>query len=258
MKRFWAFFAIFERFWIELKRYAFNTLSGLVTLYLVFLLIFAGAKYARGFGIHLFGESLEGLVVGFLVWTFALAAYSDLSWSIMREAQQGTLEQLYMCPFGFRFVSFAWIASSFLTNFVFSGTLLFLMMVTTGKYLRLPIGTLLRLAFLTVAPIYGIGFVMAGLALVFKRVQAFFQILQFVFVFFLFIPPDRWWAKTLPLSLGTRLIGKAMTEGQSLWNFPSLDLLVLLGVAAFYLGLGILIFSFCERIAKNRGLLAHY
>ena len=74
------------------------------------------------------------------------------------------------------------------------------------------------LAFLTVAPIYGIGFVMAGLALVFKRIQAFFQILQFVFVFFLFIPPETSWAKTLPLSLGTRLIGKAMTEGQSLWN----------------------------------------
>jgi len=192
------------------------------------------------------------------VWTFALSAYSDLSWSIMREAQQGTLEQLYMCPFGFRFVSFAWIVSSFLTTFVFSGTLLFLMMVTTGKYLRLPIGTLLPLAFLTVAPIYGIGFVMAGLALVFKRIQAFFQILQFVFVFFLFIPPDSWWVKTLPLSLGTRLIGKAMTEGQSLWDLPPLDLFVLLGVAAFYLGLGLLIFSFCERTGKDRGLLAHY
>ena len=152
MTRFWTFFAVFERFWIKLKRYAFNTLSGLVTLYLIFLLIFAGAKYAQGFGINLFGESLEGLVVGFLVWTFALSAYSDLSWSIMREAQQGTLEQLYMCPFGFRFVSFAWIVSSFLTTFVFSGTLLFLMMVTTGKYLRLPLGTLLPLAFLTVAP----------------------------------------------------------------------------------------------------------
>ena len=190
MTRFWTFFAVFERFWIKLKRYAFNTLSGLVTLYLIFLLIFAGAKYAQGFGINLFGESLEGLVVGFLVWTFALSAYSDLSWSLMREAQQGTLEQLYMCPFGFRFVSFAWIVSSFLTTFVFSGTLLFLMMVTTGKYLRLPLGTLLPLAFLTVAPIYGLGFVMAGLALVFKRIQAFFQILQFVFVFFLFIPLD--------------------------------------------------------------------
>lgn len=43
---------------------------------------------------NLSGESLEGLVVGFLVWTFAIAAYSDLSWELMREAQQGTLEQL--------------------------------------------------------------------------------------------------------------------------------------------------------------------
>jgi len=49
-----------------------------------------------------------------------------------------------------------------------------------------------------------------------------------------------------------------MTEEQTLRDLPPLDLLVLLGVAAFYLGLGLLIFSFCERIAKDRGLLAHY
>ena len=253
MNRFWTFFAVFERFWIELKRYAFNTLSGLVTLYLIFLLIFAGAKYAQGFGINLFGESVEGLVVGFLVWTFALSAYSDLSWSIMREAQQGTLEQLYMCPFGFRFVSFAWIVSSFLTTFVFSDTLLFLMMVTTGKYLRLPLGTLLPLAFLTVAPIYGLGFVMAGLALVFKRIQAFFPNSPIRVRVFLLHPSGQLVGENPPLSLGTRLIGKAMTEGQTLQDLPPLDLLVLLGVAAFYVGLGL-----CERIAKDRGLLAHY
>lgn len=131
MRRFYTFLAVLTRFLIEIKRYPFNTFSGLVTLYLIFLLLFAGAKYAQGFGVNVFGEGLEALVVGFLVWTFALAAYSDLSWEIMREAQQGTLEQLYMCPFGFRFVSIAWVLSSFLVSLIFAGVLLGLMMVTT-------------------------------------------------------------------------------------------------------------------------------
>jgi len=258
LKRFYTFLAVLTRFLIEIKRYPFNTLSGLVTLYLIFLLLFAGAKYAQGFGVNVFGEGLEALVAGFLVWTFALAAYSDLSWEIMREAQQGTLEQLYMCPFGFRFVSIAWVLSSFLVNLIFAGVLLGLMMVTTGKFLHLRLGTLLPLLFLTLAPIYGIGFIMAGLALVFKRIQAFFQILQFAFVPLLFLPAEKWWGKALPLSLGTDLIHQVMTDGKSLVDLSRVDLLALLGTAVFYFGLGLFAFRLCERVAKDRGLLAHY
>lgn len=258
MKRIHTFLAIFTRFLIELKRYPFNTLSSIITLYLIFLLLFAGAKYAQGFGVNIFGEGLEALVVGYLVWTFALAAYSDLSWEIMREAQQGTLEQLYMCPFGFRFVSLSWVLSSFLMSFVFAGALLGLMMLTTGRILHLPLGTLLPLLFLTLAPIYGVGFLMAGLALVFKRIQAFFQILQFAFIPLLFLPGDAWWAKVLPLSLGANLIRSVMVEGKTLLELPGLDLLVLLGTACFYFGLGLGIFKICENLAKDRGLLAHY
>lgn len=99
---------------------------------------------------------------------------------------------------------------------------------------------------------------MAGLALVFKRVQAFFQILQFAFVPLFFLPAEKWWAKVLPLSLGSRLIRKVMAEGKSLLALPALDLFVLLGTAAFYLGLGLCVFALCERVAKDRGLLAHY
>ncbi|MFN3346305.1 MAG: ABC transporter permease [Candidatus Bipolaricaulaceae bacterium] len=258
MKRLYAFSAILIRFLLELKRYPLNTLSSLFTLYLVFLLLFAGARYAQGFGISPFGEGLEALVVGYLMWIFALIAYSDLAWGIMREAQQGTLEQLYMCPFGFRFVSISAVLASFLVSFIFSGALLLLMMATTGKFLRLPLGTLVPLLFLTLAPIYGIGFLTAGLALVFKRVQAFFQILQFAFVPLLFLPGETWWSKALPLSLGSRLVREAMVEGKGLFALAALDLLILLAQAAFYLGLGLAVFSLCERIAKDRGLLAHY
>ncbi len=258
MRRLYTFSALLIRFLIEIKRYPFNTLSSLFTLYLVFLLLFAGAKYAQGFGISPFGEGLEALVVGYLVWIFALIAYSDLAWEIMREAQQGTLEQLYMCPLGFRFVSISWVLASFLVSCIFSGALLLLMMGTTGRFLRLPLGTLIPLLFLTLAPVYGIGFLMAGLALVFKRVQAFFQILQFVFVPLLFLPGETWWSKALPLSLGSRLIRAAMVEGQSLLTLPARDLGILVATAAFYFGLGLAVFSLCERIAKDRGLLAHY
>lgn len=99
---------------------------------------------------------------------------------------------------------------------------------------------------------------MAGLALVYKRIQAFFQILQFVFVALVALPADAPWGKALPLSLGTRLLGRAMADGETLATLPPLDLLALAGTAAFYLLVGVAVFRVFEGIAKDRGLLAHY
>ncbi|MCR4392706.1 MAG: ABC transporter permease [Candidatus Acetothermia bacterium] len=258
MRRLWTFLAVLMRFLIEHKRYPFNTLSALATLYIVFLLLFAGARYAQGMGVDLFGEGLESLVVGYLVWTFAIIAYSDLSWEMMREAQQGTLEQLYMCPVGFRFVSASWIVASFLVSLLWVAVLLGLMTLTTGRLLRLPLGTVLPLLLLTVAPVYGIGFVMAGLALVYKRIQAFFQVLQFVFVALVALPADAPWGKALPLALGTRLLGRVVVDGETLTTLPLGDLLALVGTAVFYLAVGVAVFRVFEGVAKDRGLLAHY
>lgn len=253
----WACWAIVYRHLIELKRYAFNTLSSLVTVYLVFLLMFFGARLLAG-GEAIFGDTLEGLIVGFLVWTMAIVAYSELSWSLMREAQLGTLEQLYMCPAGFRWVILCWAGGTFLTSLVFSAPILMLMMVTTGRYLRLDIPSLIPLLLLTVAGVYGIGLAMAGLALVFKRIQAAFQILQFVFVAFLFAPSEPTWAKILPLNWGTELIGRVMVREVRLVEMPGVDLLILLTNALGWFAFGVLVFGLLERTARRRGLLGHY
>jgi len=92
----------------------------------------------------------------------------------------------------------------------------------------------------------------------FRGCQAFFQILQFAFVPLLFLPAEKWWGKALPLSLGTNLIRQVMTDGKSLVDLSRVDLLALLGTAVFYFGLGLFAFRLCERVAKDRGLLAHY
>ncbi len=169
----WSFWAVLKRRLIELKRYAFNTLSSLATIYLIFLLLFLGARFVAGPG-AMFGESLEGLIVGFSMWTFAIIAYSEMSWAVMQEAQQGTLEQLNMTPAGFGWVALSMAISSFLTSFACVVPIVLLMMVTTGRYLRLDMLSLLPLLTLTLPAVYGIGLAMAGLALVFKRIQAMF------------------------------------------------------------------------------------
>jgi len=258
MKKLTLFRTMFVREWIGLKRYPFNLLSGLIALYLIFLVVFVGYK-ALGAGSPQFGDTLDGIVVGFMMWTFAIAAYSTLSWELMNEARMGTLEQLYMTPFGFDWVCIFRVISSFFLNLIFVLPILALMMVTTGRYLHLDLMSIVPLLILSLAGVYGIGFVMGGLALVFKQVQAFFQIIQFVFIGLIAAPISRLpLLKALPLALGSNLIGGVMVDKRSILLLPPGDLLILLINSAFYFLVGFWTFKLFLGIARKRGLLGHY
>jgi len=257
--RHWNLFkAIFIKEWIELKRYPFNTLSAIITVYLVFLVFFLGYKFIGG-NQPTFIRTVEGFVVGFFIWTYAIGAYSTLSWGIIQEARAGTLEQLYMTPLGYEMVAIYMIIANFFWNLIFVIPILLLMMITTGRFLHLDLITLLPLLILTIACGYGIGFISGGLGLIFKKIQAFFQILQFIFVGFIAIPVSKApLLKLLPFSLGTNLIARNMIDRLPIYRMAFYDILILIVVALFYLVIGFLFFKLCEKVARDRGLLGHY
>ncbi len=252
------FTAIFIKEWISLKRYPFNTISAIVTVYLVFLLFFLGYRLIGGQEAP-FSNTTEGFIVGFFIWTYSIAAYSTLSWGIVQEARQGTLEQLYMTPLGYERVAIYTVISNFIWSLVWVLPVLLLMMVTTGRFLHFDLITLVPLLILTIASGYGIGFITGGLGLVFKKIQAFFQILQFIFVGFIVAPADKVSVfKVLPFSLGTRMIARNMIEKLPIYRMPFHDILILIANAVLYLVIGFFVFKLCEKVAKDRGLLGHY
>lgn len=144
-----VFLALLKRNWLSLLRYPFNLIASLAVLYLVFLLIFYGAKALIG-GQPTFGETLSGIVVGFLIWYLVLMAFSDLASDLIREAQQGTLEQLYMSPSGFGWVIISHLCSSLILNLWIVSFLLLLMMAGSGRWLHLDVGSIVPLLLLTV------------------------------------------------------------------------------------------------------------
>jgi ABC-2 type transport system permease protein len=194
-----------------------------------------------------------------MIWIFAIFAYSELSWVLLQEAQQGTLEQLSMSPVGLGKVLLSRLSAAVVYHLLIVTLFLFMMMVSTGKWLNLDILSILPLILLTISGVLGIGFIMGGLALVFKQVQASFQILQFVFVALIAAPPDKFpFVKYLPLSWGTRLIAKVMIGNTSILEIPPAELLFLLINSVFYFSLGYVFFKLFERQARDRGLLGHY
>ncbi len=260
MRNKWNLFkAIFIKRLKIVLRYPLNLFSAIITIYLVFLAIFLGSKYIIGNQPTTFANTVEGLIVGFFIWTYAIGGYSTLSWGLMEEAETGTLEQLYMSPFGFGSISLFIVISDLIINVIWTVPFLFIMMITTGKFLHIDLLTIIPLLILSLASVYGIGFIMGGLGLVYKRIQSLFQILQFVFVGFIAAPADKIFAfKFLPLSLGTKLIRDNMTRGISILNMSFNDISILIVIALFYFFLGFYIFKLCEKIAKDKGLLGHY
>lgn len=95
--------------------------------------------------------------------------------------------------------------------------------------------------------------------MVFKHVEAVFQLFQFIWVGLIAVPLDQFpVAKFLPLSWGTHLIREVMIGEKSLFELPGSDLLFRLANSAFYCILGFAAFKWLEGRAKDLGLLGHY
>jgi len=253
---------------LQVRRYPFNLISGLITLMAVFLVVFFGAKYLMagspsaaiaGSPVTSMGDKQAGIVLALMLWAFTLFAYSDVTWHLMQEATQGTLEQLYMSPVGFGWVALSDAAGSLIINFTLSFSMLFLMMLISGQWLHMDLVSVVPLMLLVVWAVYGIGLLIGGMALVFKQVQAAFQIMQFFWLGLIVVPIDKMpLLKYAPVAWGRHLLQRVMLHDESITRMPPGDLMFLVLNSAVYFGLGYLGFKWFERVARDRGLLGHY
>ena len=250
------FAASFRKRVVLLVRYPVNTVSTLVTLIIVFMLLFYGGKAVAPAAIS---DTIEGIIVGYLLWSMAMSAYQGLSWNVTREAQWGTLEQLFMSPFGFGRVMLVKTLTNLAESFLWGAATLAFMLLVTGQSLALDPLTVLPLGALAILPAVGVGFVFGGLAIRFKRIENAFQLVQFVFIGLISAPVGEYPVlKWLPLAQGSYLLRRAMEDGIALWNLPADELGVLVLTAVVYLGLGFAAFTYCQRWARREGVMGHY
>jgi len=243
---------------ILMTRYLFNMVSGVVTMYIVFLMLFFGAKAVGANTLNL-GNTLEGLFTGYVVWMMVLIGYQDLAYSVTNQAQTGTLEQLYLSPVGYKWIAFFAQSFNSLMSLVWVIIVVALMVLTTGQKLNLDLVSIIPVFLAIYIQATGLGFALAGLALVYKRIQAFFQVVTFGVVALFFIPWSKFpWAKYLPFTMGRYLLQKIMINGLKLWHLGWPDISALLAATVLYLGFGVFCFCVAESKAKNKGLLGQY
>lgn len=241
-----------------MRRYLFNTLSGFITLYIVFALLFHGTR-AVGAGTMNLGDTLEGMFAGYVTWMLALMGCTDLAWNITNEAQSGTLEQLCLSPLGYKWVLVFNQSFTFFANFLVVGLITVSMSLTTGQAIHMDLVSVIPVVLAIYVQALGLGFVLAGLALIYKRIQAVFQIVQFALIGFFFVPFDAFpVARYLPLTEGRKLLQEVLMGGIRIWQTQWADLGPMLAATALYIVVGVACFAVAESKARSRGLLGQY
>ena len=248
--------AVLYRELLVFVRYPANALGGIVVALFFFGVLFYGGRMVAGRALT---DSIEGIVVGYFLWTLAVGAYSSISDDIGSEVQWGTLERHVMTPFGFAPVALLKGVAKLVRTFLTSVVILGVMLVVTGTSLSLHVPTVTVVAALSVASVLGCGLAAGGITVLYKRIGNWLNLLQFGFIVLISAPAfDLGWTRALPLAHGSALLQRAMVNGVRLWEFPAADLAVLVGVGVAYLGLGYLVFQRATRRARRLGVLGDY
>lgn len=237
-------------------RYPLNAALGIFMGVFFFALMFYGGTMVAG---QAFSDSIEGLIIGYFLWTLSLGAYSGIMNDIQSEASWGTLERHFMTPFGFGPVVFAKSIAIVFRTFMTSAVVLIVMLLISGTTLDLNLVTVLPVATLTIAGALGLGLVMGGLSVLYKRISNVANLLQFAFIGLISAPVfDIPWARFLPLAQGSAMLQLAMRDGVHLWEFAPVTIAVLVGTSVCYLALGYALFGLTTRRARRLGVLGDY
>jgi ABC-2 type transport system permease protein len=248
--------AVLYREAVLFVRYPANAIGGVVIAIFFFGVLFYGGRMVAGRALT---DSIEGIIVGYFLWTLSVGAYSAISNDIGSEVQWGTLERHVMTPFGFAPVALLKGVAKVVRTFLTSGIVLGVMLVVTGTALELNALTIVIVAGLSITSVLGLGFAAGGITLLYKRIGNWLNLLQFGFVVLVSAPSlDIPWLRFLPLAHGSGLLQRAMVNGTRLWEFPAADLGLLVAVAAGYLGAGYLVFQYATRRARRLGVLGDY
>ena len=248
--------AVLYREAVLFVRYPANAIGGIVIAVFFFGVLFYGGRMVAGRALT---DSIEGIIVGYFLWTLSVGAYSAISSDIGSEVQWGTLERHVMTPFGFAPVALLKGVAKLVRTFLTSGIVLGVMLAVTGTTLDIHLFTTIVVAVLSISSVLGLGFAAGGITLLYKRIGNWLNLLQFGFVVLVSAPSlDLPWLRVLPLAHGSGLLQRAMLDGTRLWEFPLADLGLLVAVAAGYLGAGYLVFQHATRRARRLGVLGDY
>jgi len=262
-KLYYLFKSSFEKSITELLRYKFNTISDILSYYFLFIAMFMGMKSFGG-SMNVspvsLGQTLEGFVAGYFLWIVMVMAYSDTAYSVIHDANRGTLEQISMSSMGLHNVLIVRSITNVIANLLICFLVLFSIMATTNYWLDIKIFQLIILILIGIFSILGIAFIFGGLAIIYKKIQSLLNIVQYFLIGLLFQNTESLGSLSIILPFRPTIdkVYEIILGGQSLFDTSLGEFTIIIGNSIAYFILGLLIFNYCTTIAKKKGLLGQY
>lgn len=249
----------FKRTWIQTLRYPSEVIGGVVILTSVFYGIFLSTQYMAG-PASTFGDRLDTVVIGYIIWSLVLYIVNDIATNLQMEARTGTLEQIFLSPFGAPRVFFARAVASLTLRLLLILIVLSIIIGITGSTIAFPLMLLLPLTTLLLGA-YGLAFFIGSFALVLKNVQQLLSLFQFFLFFLLAAPTENWTGplqtvvNVMPILPSTGLLRDLMARELPL-DWEQWAIALINGV--IYFVVGTLLFRWAEGKAKQQGTLGSY
>ncbi len=238
----------------SLRRYMFNTVGMVAALFVIFMGMFWGVKSIGGSGVT--GDSLDSMLVGYILWVSAMLALGNTGSEILSESQRGTLEQLYLSPLGAHKVFLYRALTNIVFNFMVITVMLYLSMAATGRWMHINLLHLYGMIFVSTLSLVGVSFMMGGLGLVHKKISSINGILSFGLIGLMLLPTYPVTPYSfLPFIAGAAAIRKSIVEGT---GFPVWWYMFIVVNSLLYLAAGLFVFRKMETKARRLNKMNQY
>jgi len=217
------------------------------------------------------GDPLLTMVMGFLFWYYGAGIIDEMVIYTVEEAQLGTLEQIFVT----RTPVWAMLISKLIAMVTLSTArvILFLLLIVLVQqdllhYIgRANWGAIVVVGFFILISLSGVGAILFGLTLIFKRIGAFSDIIQYALLFFsgILVPieqlpgPLRVISYLSPLTYGVRILESIVIDHRPLRAvIGSGDWWLLVATSCVFVAIGVATSKWCLRKAKIKGIIGHY
>ncbi|MCK4260578.1 MAG: ABC transporter permease [Halanaerobiales bacterium] len=237
-----------------LKRYPLEPLTDMFIISLSFISIYFGINLSLGGG----DKDLTTLFLSYCLGIMSMLIISEMGMSIAREAQLGTLERIYTMPSRlFKVITVRNFVSLLFNTFKLS---LFVGLFITLLKIRISLTvSFFFILFSFFLSLLGIGYILSGLTLRFKRIGELASILQFAYLFIVLIPYDslpvvfRYILGYIPGAMAVQLI-----RNYEAVYILSFEYIISLIFGLSHLLIGIFLFKYFEKITLKKGMLTSY
>ena len=254
-------FAELRKRFILWMRYPFNAVIGIIFFYGIFVAVYFGMH--KG-GIDMNNRKIIGeWIIGYLIWLYVLAILGETAEIVERESEVGTLEQIYLnCQGLIKVIIARTIADCALMTVVNILPIFFLAILTTSfKFSMVSLFKAFPFFIFTLVSVFGLSLFLGGITLIFKKTGPLITLFQILFLGVAFIPLvslTSGLTKMLKIFPTTRSLALTREIALSGAGVRISEIVILIVMVALFLIVGILVFSYAERVAKKHGLLSHY